>query len=183
MSFLLPKGPLLGLGEGGPQFDRKGSDRSHAQRPGRLPAAHARRARADSVAGRHRRLGPVHPPAARARSTSPAPKGSSRRASAGAAARCLRRRVARSRSASCASTRASPGLPELPRAVDVRLHAVAPHARRARRDPVGRADVSREEAAVRRADLSRHRVHAVGLEHAQRRVRLAHGELSRSEEA
>jgi alpha-glucosidase len=25
MSFLLPKGPLLGLGEGGPQFDRKGS--------------------------------------------------------------------------------------------------------------------------------------------------------------
>lgn len=25
MSFLLPKGPLLGLGEGGPQFNRKGS--------------------------------------------------------------------------------------------------------------------------------------------------------------
>ena len=25
VSFLLPKGPLLGLGEGGPQFDRKGS--------------------------------------------------------------------------------------------------------------------------------------------------------------
>src|SRR5688572_25670566 len=25
MSFLLPTGPLLGLGEGGPQFDRKGS--------------------------------------------------------------------------------------------------------------------------------------------------------------
>ena len=25
LSFLLPKGPLLGLGEGGPQFDRKGS--------------------------------------------------------------------------------------------------------------------------------------------------------------
>lgn len=25
MSFRLPKGPLLGLGEGGPQFDRKGS--------------------------------------------------------------------------------------------------------------------------------------------------------------
>ena len=25
MSFLLPKGPLLGFGEGGPQFDRKGT--------------------------------------------------------------------------------------------------------------------------------------------------------------
>ena len=28
LSFLLPKGPLLGLGEGGPQFDRKGIRRS-----------------------------------------------------------------------------------------------------------------------------------------------------------
>ena len=28
LSFLLPKGPLLGFGEGGPQFDRKGLDLS-----------------------------------------------------------------------------------------------------------------------------------------------------------
>ena len=43
----------------------QGIGRSHAQRPGRLPAADARRPRADSVAGRHRRLGDVHPSSAR----------------------------------------------------------------------------------------------------------------------
>ena len=45
----------------------------------------------------------------------------------------------------------------------------------------GREDVPREEAAVRRAHLSRHRVHAVGLEHAQRRVRVEPRELSRAQ--
>ena len=47
---------------------------------------------------------------------------------------------------------------------------------------LGGAHLPREEAAVRRADLSRHRVHAVWMEHAQRRVRMEGGELSRSEE-
>ena len=70
MSFLLPKGPLLGLGEGGVQFDKKGIDRSDAQRSGqrgrrRVPARDQRHARTDPVARRHRRLGDVHPPAVR----------------------------------------------------------------------------------------------------------------------
>ena len=42
---------------------------SRAQRPGRLPVAHARRPRADPVADRHRGMGDVHPSSARARST------------------------------------------------------------------------------------------------------------------
>ena len=73
MSFLLPAGPLLGLGEGGPQFDRRGVDRSHAQRPdGRAAiASHARRPRADPVARRHRRLGRSTSISRSARSTSP----------------------------------------------------------------------------------------------------------------
>ena len=62
-------------------------------------------------------------------------------------------------------------------ALVVRLSAIASHARRSRRDPVGRAHDAREEAAVRRADLPRHRLHAVGMEHAQRRVHLEPEEL------
>jgi alpha-glucosidase len=45
MSFLLPKGPLLGLGEGGPQFDRKGStDRMVNGQGGYQLATHGTRA-------------------------------------------------------------------------------------------------------------------------------------------
>ncbi len=62
------------------------------------------------------------------------------------------------------------GFAELPAVVGVRLHAVASHAGGPGRDRMGGADVPREAAAVRRIDLSRHRVHAVRLEHAQRRV-------------
>ena len=43
-----------------------------------------------------------------------------------------------------------------------------------------RAHDAREEAAVRRAHLPRHRVRAVGMEHAQRRVHLASRELPRA---
>ena len=43
----------------------QGLDRSDAERSGRLSAQDARRARADPVAGRHRRLGDVRPPSAR----------------------------------------------------------------------------------------------------------------------
>jgi alpha-glucosidase (family GH31 glycosyl hydrolase) len=45
MSFLLPRGPLLGLGEGGPQFDRKGSaDPMRAGQGGYQLATHGTRA-------------------------------------------------------------------------------------------------------------------------------------------
>ena len=68
-----------------------------------------------------------------------------------------------------------------PAALDVWLHAIASHAGRPRGGAWRRAHVSGEEAAVRRADLPRHRVHAVGMEHAQRRVHLARGQFSRPE--
>ena len=45
MSFLLPRGPLLGLGEGGPQFDRKGStDQMRNGQGGYRLATHGTRA-------------------------------------------------------------------------------------------------------------------------------------------
>jgi alpha-glucosidase/alpha-D-xyloside xylohydrolase len=45
MSFLLPKGPLLGLGQGGPQFDRKGSaDRMRSGQGGYQLRTHGARA-------------------------------------------------------------------------------------------------------------------------------------------
>jgi alpha-glucosidase (family GH31 glycosyl hydrolase) len=44
MSFLLPKGPLLGLGQGGPQFDRKGTtDRMRSGQGGYRLATHGGR--------------------------------------------------------------------------------------------------------------------------------------------
>ncbi len=45
MSFLLPKGPLLGMGQGGPQFDRKGSaDRMRSGQGGYQLRTHGARA-------------------------------------------------------------------------------------------------------------------------------------------
>jgi hypothetical protein len=70
--FQLPQSPILGLGEGGPQFDRKGC--TDAMRNGQgayRPATHG--TRAGAVADRHRRVGDVHSPAAwRARTTASA---------------------------------------------------------------------------------------------------------------
>ncbi len=66
-------------------------------------------------------------------------------------------------------------------AVDARLHAIViARSRGPDGDPRRRENVQRKETAVRHADLPRHGVHAVGLEHAQRRVYVAPDELSRS---
>ena len=166
---------------------QEGLDRSDAQRPGdvagrRLPAGDPRHARADPVADRHRTAGRCSSTSPTARSTSKEPKASSLPPAAnGAAARRVRRQLTRP-ARHHARVRAHHRTAGDAAAVDVRLHAVASHARRPRRDPRRRADVPREEAAVRHADLSRHRVRAVGMEHAQRRVHLAPDELSRPEE-
>ena len=64
-TFHLGDGPVLGLGEGGPQFDRRGVGRSDAERTGRIPAADPRRPRARPLADRHGRLGDVRPSAGR----------------------------------------------------------------------------------------------------------------------
>ena len=105
-----------------------------------------------------------------ARSISPAPKGTLTPCGRRAAARRVRHGVARSGRDHRASTRASPDCAELPALWTFGYMQSHRTLAGPGRDHVGRADVPREEAAVRRADLSRHRVHAVGLEHAQRRV-------------
>ena len=187
MSFLLPKGPLLGLGEGGVQFDKKGStDQMRNGQVTRRPTATGSRstARARRCSGSSARTaGACSSTSRTARSISQGDRraGSRRRAAHRAAARRLRRGVARS-DRHHARVRAHHRPAGDAGALDVRLHAVVAHARRPGRDPRRREDVPREEAAVRHADLSRHRVRAVGLEHAQRRVHLASDELSRSEE-
>ena len=64
VGFRLGDGPLLGLGEGGPQFDRKGIVDRGRNGQGGYQLAHARRTRAHSVARWYRRLGDLHPSAA-----------------------------------------------------------------------------------------------------------------------
>ncbi len=65
VSFLLPKGPLLGFGEGGPQFDKKGTtDRMRNGQGGYQLRTHGGRV-PDPVADRHGRLGHVYPSAGR----------------------------------------------------------------------------------------------------------------------
>ena len=141
----------------------------------------ARRPRADPVADRHRRLGAVHSSAARRVRPHRRPTASSRRrptplpldvfvvASKDPAA--IMREYAR-----------ITGLPEMPALWTFGYQQS--HRTLAGPDEIMwvAQDVAREEAAVRRADLPRHRLHAVGLEHAQRRVHLAPEELPRSEE-
>ena len=134
--FALGKGPLLGFGEGGPQFDRKGADLHQSQRAGRLSTADARRPRADSVAGQHRRLGPVHPSAARqlrphrriGRILTPADDALPIDVFVTASARSQ---------GADGGVRAHHRLRGAAAAVVVRLHAVASHARRARTRSTG----------------------------------------------
>ena len=186
-SFLLPRGPLLGLGEGGSQYDRKGAtDRMpsgqatlHAEHTARLSPRDARRSRADPVDGGHRRLGPLHPSAPR-RVRFHRRHGQVHAARRSQRDRSLRRLLEGSRG-DHARLRAHHGSAGNAGAVDARLPAIASHARWARRSEVGREDDAREEAAVRRADLSRHGLHAVRLEHAQRRVHVEREKLPRSE--
>ncbi len=132
------------------------------------------------MADEHRRLGHVHPSAARRVRSHRHATARSRRSSDALPIDVFIVASRRSEGAD-ARVRAHHRLRGAAAAVVVRLHAVASHAGGPGRDRMGGADVPREAAAVRRVDLSRHRVHAVWLEHAQRRVRLEGGELSRSE--
>ena len=169
-------------GEGGPQFDRKGIvDRGRNGQGGYQLRTHGGRVPIQWLVGtdgwgmfihqplgafdlHRRRRADSRRPATRCRSTSsssaPRDPDSHHRA----------------------NTRASPGIAELPALWT--FGYMQSHRTLAGPDEVmWVARTFREKtAAVRRADLSRHRVHAVGMEHAQRRVHLEDGELPRSEE-
>ena len=130
LSFLMGNGPLLGLGEGGAQFDRRGSTDQMRNgqvdvRARRLPARDSRHARADSVAGRHRSGWGlfIHQPYGAFDFTGAEGRFTPNQATPGHADRVrLRRRSICSSSArairrrSCASTRASPACPRCRRA-------------------------------------------------------------------
>ena len=171
MTFKMPSGPLLGLGEGGPQFDKRAIDRPDAQRPGasradgyRL-AVNGTRAPVQWLVGTgdgwamfihqpygalrfHGRGRPVHPAAAAARAAD------------------VRRLVDRDREPFLpldvfvvASTirvimreyARITGFAEMPRALDARLSAVASHARRAaRRSSASRARCARRSCRATR---------------------------------
>ena len=180
LSFLLPKGPLLGFGEGGPQFDRKGSvDRMRNGQGGYQLRTHGGRVPIQWLVGTDGWGMFVHHPLGAFDFSGP--EGRLTPAADGAAARRLHRVFAGSQGHP-RRIRAHHRTRGAAAAVVVRLHAIASNPGGPRRGDVGREDVPREAAAVRRADLSRHGVHAVGMEHTQRRVRVEEGELPGSEE-
>ena len=172
--FSLGGGAILGLGEGGPQFDRRGSaDRMRSGQGGYHLRTHGGRV-PDAVAHRHRRLGdcssispagtfdftgaearfdPVQPPIALPLDIFVV--GANDPAALMARVRALHRL--------CRSCRRCG-----------RFGYQQSHRTLASREEILQEaqDVSREEAAVRHPDLSRHRLLSVGLEHRQRRVHL-----------
>ena len=149
MSFLLGKGPLLGFGEGGPQFDRKGIvDRMRNGQGGYQLRTHGGRVPIQWLIGTDGWGLFIHHPLGAFDLTGPKDDSPRRRR---AAARRVRHRIDR------------------PGAIIARVRARSPAARicralwtfgymqshrtlaRPRRGDVSRADVPREEAAVRRA--------------------------------
>ena len=144
MSFLLGNGPLLGLGEGGPQFDRRGSaDRMVRGQGGYRLATHGTRAPIQWLVGTDGWAMFIHQPYGafdfhrRARSLCAA-------GCVGAAARRLRRRGTRSADHH-ARVRAHHGAAGDAGALDARLPAVASHARRDPTRSLGVARTMREK--------------------------------------
>ena len=142
----------------------------HAQRAGRLPAPHARRPRTGPLADRHIRLGHVLPPALRHlrlhRGRKPVPANGAGRSPAARSFRRCFEGSGHHHVRVCAPHRAC----RTAGPMDVRLPAVAPHPFEPPGDSRRGPHLPREEAAVRYADLSRHRFLPVRLEHRQRRM-------------
>ena len=168
LTFLLPKGPLLGLGEGGPQFDRKGTvDRGRSGQGGYMLRTHGGRVPIQWMVGTtdgwgmyiHQPLGAfdfsrrrrqVH---ADGDAADAAGRQSGQRAAGGCghgdgAARRVRGRLERSGDAD-ARVRAHHRTAGDAGAVDLRVSAIASHARGPGSDPRCRAHVPREEASLR----------------------------------
>ena len=182
VSFVAGDAPLLGFGEGGPQFDRRGMTDKMRSGPGWLPTRHFRQPSAGSVDHRHSRLGDVFPSAVRpfdftgeeARSFLPDRPRARRRCRSTS----LRDRLARAGD-DHGRVRAPHGSCRIAAALELRISAVAPHAGAAAKKFCAEAeDVPREEAAVRRDDLSRHGLLPVRLEHGQRRVQVQPASVS-----
>ena len=180
VAFSLGKGPLLGFGEGGPQFDRKGVAYTNRNGQGGYQLrTHGGRVPIQWLVGTDGWGLFIHHPLG-AFDLTGADRHAARRPTA-ALPLDVFVTASRDPKAIMAEYARITGFAELPPLWS--FGYMQSHRTLAGPDEidVGRADVPREEAAVRCADLSRHRVHAVGMEHAQRRVRMEDRELPRPE--
>ncbi len=151
LTFSLGGGPLLGFGEGGAQFDRRGVvDRMRNGQGGYQLRTHGGRVPIQWLIGTGAagRLF-IHQPLGSFDLTGPygtlTPIGRQRRPSTSSS------RHRRESGGNHAGVRTRDGIRGAAAALDVRLPAVAPDAGGAGRGPVGRENVPREAAAVRRA--------------------------------
>ena len=169
VTFSLGGGAILGLGEGGPQFDRRGStDRMRSGQGGYQLRTHGGRVPVQWMIGTGGWAMFIHRPLGTFDFTGP-----DARFDAGdrdALPIDVFVVGARDPAGMMAEYARPDRLPGAAAALGVRVSAIAPHARQPRGALAGSADVPREEAAVRDADLPRHRLLSLGLEHGQRRV-------------
>ena len=159
VSFLLPKGPLLGFGEGGPQFDKKGTtDRMRNGQGGYQLRTHGGRVPIQWLVGTDGWGMYIHQPVV---SSLPQPPGSPPSPPvfdfSGAEGRMMPvgevcsagrlHHLVEGPNRDRSRVRAYHWVRGASAALDVWLHAVASHSRGARRGEVGREDLSGEEAS------------------------------------
>ena len=172
LTFDLGDGPVLGLGEGGPQFDRRGSvDRMRSGQGGYRLRTHGGRVPIPWLIGTAGWAMFVHQPYGSFDLTGGKGRFVPARLAVRAAAGRLHRDGPRARSGH-GRIREADGPPGDAAALVARLPAVAPDPGQPRRDALRGPDLPREEAPLRHADLSRHRFLPVGLEHRTRVVHL-----------
>ena len=169
-SFRLGDGPILGLGEGGRQFDRRGSvDNMRSGQGGYALRTHGGRVPVPWLIGTAGWAMFVHQPSGTfdlsknegmftpARAAPPLPLD-------------IFIVTVREPARIMAEYARLTGLPEIAAALVARLSAIAPNARLPRARTFDRQNFSREEAPLRRADLSGDRILPVGLEYGPRLV-------------
>ncbi len=177
LSFSIGAGPVFGLGEGGPQFDRRGHvDQMRSGQGGYRLRTHGGRAPVPWLIGTsgwamyiHQPFGTFDLTGAEGRFNPVSP----------AAALPLDVFIVGARDPTQVMKEyAADWLSGNAALVVLRLLAVASRSYWTRRDQVGGSHVPREEVAVRCVDLFGHRFHAFRMEHVQRRVCLASWKLS-----
>ncbi len=165
LSFRLGDGPVLGLGEGGPQFDRRGSvDRMRSGQGGYRLRTHGGRVPIPWLIGTsgwamfvHQPTGSFDLSGAEGRFIPAGPESS--------LPLDIFVVIDREPARIMAEYARLTGLPEDAPALVVRLPAVASDPGRARGGALHRPNLPRKAAAMRRAHLPRHRLLPVGLEH------------------
>ncbi len=181
ITFALGGGPVLGLGEGGPQFDRRGAtDRARNGQGGYQLRTHGGRVPVQWLVGTGGWAMFLHRPYC-AFTLTDRPKGAPSRSTRGAPLPLELFVVSSNDGPTLMREYAAlTGYPEMPPLWS--LGYQQSHRTLASREEVleEARDVPREEAAMRRADLPRHRLLPLGLEHRQRRVHVQQQGVPRS---